>query len=94
MTQPETEESKPYANPYCDREEFATAIYNSAEYQAMLDYAISVLYSNLRNQGVINRPKGQLLTASIGIRNPADASVRPFHFALITENGHVANQPE
>lgn len=90
MTQPETEENQPYANAYLpDKEEFRQAIITSDTFAEMIDHAIAVLYSNLRDQAVINRFNGQLLTASIGIRDPKEG-IKAFHFALLTENGHVA----
>lgn len=90
MTQPKTEESQPYANAFLpDKEEFRQAVIISDTFAEMVDHAIDTLYRNLRDQAIINRPSGQLLTTAIGLRDQA-GHLKQFHFALITENGHVA----
>lgn len=94
MTQLEMEERKSYANAFLpDKEEFRQAVVISDIFAEMVDHAIDTLYRNLRDQAIINRPNGQLLTTAIGLRDQA-GNLKQFHFALITENGHVANKPE
>lgn len=85
-----TQPMEPLSNPFLpDKEEFREAILDSLNYLEVTDHIVNVLYENLIEQPVINKQEGHLLTTRVGIRD-LDGSIKNFHFALLTENGHVA----